>query len=81
MSTQPTCTTGSAPKHSSATPVPARFRVWNSSGADGAYAGTLARWLQNHRGWRVEVLTHRDRHLWRYRLEEKPKGFQVIPRR
>ena len=33
------------------------------------------------RGWRVEVPKHRDRQLWRYRLEEKSKGFQVIPRR
>ncbi len=24
---------------------------------------------------------HRDRHLWRYGLEDKSKGFQVIPRR
>ncbi len=31
--------------------------------------------------WRVEVPKHRKRHLWRYGLEEKPKGFQVIPRR
>lgn len=51
--------------------------VW----ADGAYAGTFARWLHAERGWRVEVPKHRDRHLWRYGLEEKPKGFQVIPRR
>jgi putative transposase len=51
--------------------------VW----ADGAYAGTFARWLEAKRGWRVEVPRHRDRHLWRYGLEEKPKGFQVIPRR
>jgi putative transposase len=51
--------------------------VW----ADGAYAGTFARWLEAERGWRVEVPKHRDRHLWRYGLEEKPKGFQVIPRR
>jgi putative transposase len=51
--------------------------VW----ADGAYAGTFARWLQAERGWRVEVPKHRDRHLWRYGLEDKPKGFQVIPRR
>jgi putative transposase len=51
--------------------------VW----ADGAYAGTFARWLQGERGWRVEVPKHRDHHLWRYGLEEKPKGFQVIPRR
>jgi transposase len=51
--------------------------VW----ADGAYAGTFARWLQDERGWRVEVPKHRDRHLWRHGLEKKPKGFQVIPRR
>jgi putative transposase len=51
--------------------------VW----ADGAYAGTFARWLQAERGWRVEVPKHRHRHLWRYGLGEKPKGFQVIPRR
>jgi putative transposase len=51
--------------------------VW----ADGAYAGTFARWLQGRRGWRVEVPKHRDRHLRRHGLEEKPKGFQVIPRR
>jgi hypothetical protein len=51
--------------------------VW----ADGAYAGTFARWLEAERGWRVEVPKHRDRHLWRQGLEEKPKGFQVIPRR
>jgi putative transposase len=51
--------------------------VW----ADGAYAGTFARWLQGERGWRVEVPKHRNRHLWRCGLEEKPKGFQVIPRR
>ena len=24
---------------------------------------------------------HPDRQLWRYRLEEKPHGFQVLPRR
>jgi putative transposase len=57
--------------------LPGLELVW----ADGAYAGTFARWLQAERGWRVEVPKHRDRHLWRYRLEEKPKGFQVIPRR
>jgi transposase len=27
------------------------------------------------------VPKHRDRHLWRYSLEEKLKGFQIIPRR
>jgi transposase len=51
--------------------------VW----ADGAYAGTSARWLEAERGWRVEVPKHRERHLWRHGLREKPKGFQVIPRR
>jgi putative transposase len=29
----------------------------------------------------VEVPYHRDRQLWRYRLEEKPHGFRVLPRR
>ncbi len=24
---------------------------------------------------------HRDRHLWRYGLEERPRGFRVLPRR
>ena len=24
---------------------------------------------------------HRERQLWRYGLEEKPRGFQVLPRR
>jgi transposase len=51
--------------------------VW----AEGAYAGAFARWLQGERGWRGEVPKHRDRHLWRYGLDDKPKGFQVIPRR
>ncbi len=30
---------------------------------------------------RVEVPYHRDRQLWRYGLEEKPRGFRVLPRR
>ena len=29
----------------------------------------------------MEVPHHRDRQLWRYELEEKPRGFQVLPRR
>jgi putative transposase len=33
------------------------------------------------RSWRIELPNQRDRQLWRYRLEEKPKGFQVIARR
>jgi putative transposase len=34
------------------------------------------------RGWRVEVpYHHQDRQLWRYGLEEKPRGFRVLTRR
>jgi hypothetical protein len=29
----------------------------------------------------MEVPHHRDRQLWRYGLEEKPRGFRVLPRR
>jgi len=47
--------------------------------ADGAYTGPFAKWQE--RGWRVEVPFHRQRQAWRYDLEEKPVGFQVIPRR
>ena len=35
--------------------------VW----ADGAYAGTFARWLETERGRQIEVRKHRDWHLWR----------------
>jgi transposase len=49
--------------------------------ADGACAGTFARRLEAERGWRIEVSQYRDPHHWRYGVEEKPKGFQVIPRR
>jgi putative transposase len=51
--------------------------VWG----DGAYAGAFARWLEAERGWRVEVPRHPERHLWRYGLEERPRGFRVLPRR
>jgi putative transposase len=51
--------------------------VW----ADGAYTGGFREWLGEERGWRVEVPRHRDRQLWRYGLEEKPRGFLVLPRR
>ena len=57
--------------------VPRLELVW----ADGAYAGTFARWLQAERGWRVEVPRHRQHQAWRYGLEERPKGFHVVPRR
>ena len=49
--------------------------------ADGAYTGSFARWLADERGWRLEIPRHHQRQAWRYGLEEKPKGFQVIPRR
>ncbi len=32
-------------------------------------------------GGGVEVPHHPERQLWRYGLEEKPRGFQVLPRR
>jgi putative transposase len=49
--------------------------------ADGAYTRGFGEWLQEERGWRVEVPQHPDRQLWRYGLEEKPRGFLVLPRR
>ena len=48
---------------------------------DGAYMGGCREWLRRQLGWRVEVPHHRNRQLWRYGLEEKPRGFQVLPRR
>jgi transposase len=61
----------------SSTALPHLELVW----ADGAYTGPFAKWLDQARGWRVEVPFHRQRQAWRYGLEDKPKGFQVIPRR
>lgn len=49
--------------------------------ADGAYTSGFREWAQEERGWQVEVPHHRDRQLWRYGLEEKPRGFRVLPRR
>ena len=51
--------------------------VW----ADGAYTNEFRRWAEEERGWRVEVPYHRNRQLWRYGLEEKPRGFRVLLRR
>ena len=52
--------------------------VW----ADGAYTTAgFSEWVKLELGWRVEVPHHRERHLWRYGLEEKPRGFKVLPRR
>ena len=49
--------------------------------ADAAYTGRFRSWVREERGWRVEVPRHPDRQLWRYGLEEKPRGFQMLPRR
>lgn len=43
--------------------------------ADGAYTGGFRDWLGRQLGWRLEVPYHRNRQLWRYELEEKPRGF------
>ena len=43
--------------------------------------GRFARLAKEELGWRVEVPYHRDRQPWRYGLEEKPRGFRVLPRR
>jgi putative transposase len=51
--------------------------VW----ADGAYTSGFRLWAEEELGWRVVVPYHRDRQLWRYGLEEKPRGFRVLPRR
>jgi putative transposase len=48
--------------------------------ADGAYTDRFREWAKEELGWRVEVPCHRDRQLWRYGLEEKPRGFRVLPR-
>ena len=57
--------------------LPRMGLVW----ADGAYTGGFRDWVEKERGWRVEVPHHRHRQLWRYGLEEKPRGFRVLPRR
>ena len=57
--------------------LPRMELVW----ADGAYTGGFREWAEEERGWRVEVPRHRERQLWRYGLEEKPRGFLVLPRR
>ena len=59
------------------TRLPRLELVW----ADGAYTGGFREWLRHRLGWRLEVPHHPDRQLWRYGLEEKPRGFRVLPRR
>ena len=52
--------------------------VW----ADQGYTGAFASWLRGTRGWRLEVVRHPEAQLWRYGLEERPRGvFRVLPRR
>ena len=50
-------------------------------GGRGAYTDGFREWLGWRLGWRLEVPHHPDRQLWRYGLEEKPRGFRVLPRR
>ena len=47
--------------------------------ADGAYTGGFREWLRRQLGWRLEVPHQPDQQLWRYGLEEKPRGFKVLP--
>lgn len=52
--------------------------VW----ADQSYTGALARWIEERRGWRLQVVRHAERQLWRYGLEERLRHtFRVLPRR
>jgi putative transposase len=57
--------------------LPRMELVW----ADGAYTAGFREWAELELGWCVEVPYQRDRQLWRYGLEEKPRGFRVLPRR
>ncbi len=50
-------------------------------GGRGLHKGGFRRWVEEERGWRVEVPHHPDRQLWRYGLDERPRGFRVLPRR
>lgn len=43
-------------------------RIWSSAAASTSYTGGFCEWLRRRLGWR-------------YGLEEKPRGFQVLPRR
>jgi transposase len=48
---------------------------------DRYYTAGFREWAEEERGWRVEVSYHRERQPWRCGLEEKPRGFRVLPRR
>ena len=58
--------------------LPALRHVW----ADQGYTGAFAAWLQDARGWHLEVVRHPERQLGRYGYEDKPAHtFRVLPRR
>jgi putative transposase len=58
--------------------LPRMGLVW----ADQGYTGALAQLLEERRGWRLHVVRHPQRQLWRYGLEEKrPHALRVRPRR
>src|SRR3712207_8439092 len=68
------------PPRSTLFPYTTLFRSLAVIWADAAYTGGFRSWVREERGWRVEVARHPDRQLWRYGLEQKPRGFQVLPR-
>jgi transposase len=45
------------------------------------HTGGFREWIEKERGWRVGLPYHRERQLRRNGLEEKPRGFRVLPRR
>jgi putative transposase len=58
--------------------LPRMELVWADQGYTGAFAG----WLHEARGWRLHVVRHPQRQLWRYGLEAKRSHtFRVLPRR
>ena len=53
-------------------------RVWANQG----YTGAFAQWPRDERNWRLEIVRHPERHLWRYGLEKRPaREFRVLPPR
>lgn len=57
--------------------LPALRHVW----ADQGYTGAFAAWLQETRGWRLEVVRHPERQLVRYGFAERTAHtFRVLPR-
>jgi hypothetical protein len=71
-------TSSRAPAYLPVPPVAPRMEPLR---ADGAYTGGFREWLRHRLGRHFQVPPHRDRQLWRYGLEEKPRGFRMLPRR